>query len=356
MRTRRQLASTPLQFDRSWQTDMEGDAIKAINFRLAGNYTSSAAGLVANESVFGYLGQVQVVQDGETILDVDSRDLRHLSAFLSGGYNELQPTTSIVNTTLPAPGPAIGSAWIPFDAFLDGAAIDASRSKVVVKGRFRPAAYLGTNVTAIAGDLTIAADTALIPRNAKGEASYYLPNWTQQVLPLSIGADLSFTIRPKGERLYLPGMLLRQFDASLEFTNANVARTDGLIRKVWVVLTRGGRKGEVARYTWGELKQLQNTALVGFSRGDSHTGVAYLPLRDDTQPGLGEILILEPGDSLEVHVDTSSPVEYPFSTAADAAIDNVVANGDQLFCSVLGHVGRGPAFSAGSARRTSAGI
>lgn len=355
MRTRRQLKPVPLEFDRGWNTDLEGDAVTRMSVRISGKYTSSGAGVPANESVFGYLGQFTVKQDSDVILDVDGRDLRHIGAMLNGGYGELNPTTNIFSSAT-TPTPANGSVWLPFDAFLGGTAIDAAKSKVVCSGRFRDTQYLGSTVTDIDGQMTIAADTAVIPRNAKGEASHYLPNWVQRVHPLQVSADDGFTIRPNGERLYIPGMLVRQFDASFELTNANVARTDGLVRNIWGVLTRKNRKVELFRYTWGELKMLQTTALIGFSRGDQHTGVSYVPFKDDEQPGLGEILVLDPGDTLEVHIDTQSTPEYLFSTANDASIDNVVASGDQLYCTLFGHVGRGPAFAEGSRRRQAAGI
>lgn len=349
MRTRRQFPSVPLSLDRSWQTDLEGDAITSLNVRMTGEYLTSGVGITANEIAFGYLGTITLMQDGETILEVDGRDLRHIGAFMAGGYGDLNPALTLVDTAA-SKGVVIAHVLIPFNAFLAGAAVDGSKSKIVAKGRFRTAPFFGDTCTGISGDLQLATDTVELPRNPQGEASYYLPHWNQVVSPMAISKDNSFTIRPKGERLYLPGIMLRQFDASREFTNANVARTDALVRSVWGVLVKNNRKGEIFRYTWGELKMLQTTALVGFSRGDVHTGVAYVPLREEKNGAFGECLILEEGESLEIHYDTAGTPEFEFSSVADVTLDNVVANGDQLFATVFGHVGRGPAFGSNSRR------
>lgn len=169
--------------------------------------------------------------------------------------------------------------------------------------------------TAIAG--TIRASVRSTDRDPN--AGHTRPKFTELSVDIQTAtADLTQRI-DYDQDLIVAGLMLTTFDAS-----AN-GRTDGFVRAVRVDVTRGGEgTTEILRGTWGELRNL-TAQRAGWSDADwaSAIGFVFLTLEDERT---GDRLVMNAGDSIVVHLDTSATIEEEFTAVALVA-------GDLLFIS-----------------------
>ena len=323
---RRQLPRVNVAVNTNYQTEFQGSPVKGFGLSIQGDYTAtSGTGVPANESCYGFMGPIELVQGEEPLVQMHGRDFRHLTSMIAGGYFPLAPTL-----VLNASDKFFGRGYLPFEAFMPGAAIDASQDKIVLRGRFGSLTDFGSDATAVTGSLR-----PYVATTKTVEGNFFEPRFLQQQVRIDTSStDIQAVKRIQRRREYLAGILFRQFDASAEFSNANLARVDGLVRNLRLDLERGGDSKEVFRHTWGELK-FEQQATFGLSRGDMHTGVALYLFDDPETPEIQETLILEPGDALTLHVDTNSTIEEEFTAVTPAT-------GDTLFVTFLSYVGRGP--------------
>ena len=326
---RRQLPAVNFAASTNFQTEFQGQPISGLGISFQGTYAADAGGGVANEGAYGFMGPIEIVQGEEPLVQMHGRDWRHLTSILAGGYFPLNPSLD-----LPSQTTFYSRGFLPFDTLMPGAAIDASKDKVLLRGKFGALTDLGSTVTTAEGQLRANVKTA---RTIEG--NYFEPRFLQaQVRIDTAQTDLQFTKRITRRREYLAGIMFRQFDASAEFSNANLARVDGLVRNIRVDLERDGEAREVLRTTWGDLK-FDQIARFGLARGDIHTGVGIYLFDDPDTPEINENLVLEPGDALSFHIDTSSTPEAEFTAVTPAS-------GDTLFVTFLSYVGRGPALES----------
>lgn len=322
---RRQLPKVAFAAGANYQTEFQGSPISGIGISFQGTY-AAVGGNVANEGAYGLMGPIEIVQGEEPLVQMHGRDWRHLTSILAGGYFPLNPSLD-----LPSQTTFYSRGFLPFDALMPGAAIDAAKEKVLLRGKFGELTALGSTVSTASGSLR-----ANVKTTKTIEGNHFEPRYLQaQVRIDTAQSDIQFTKRITRRREYLAGILFRQFDASAEFSNANLARVDGLVRNIRIDLERDGEAKEVLRTTWGDLK-FDQIARFGLSRGDIHTGVGLYLFDDPDTPEIQENLVLEPGDALTFHVDTLSTPEEEF-TAVDPAA------GDTLFVTFLSYIGRGEA-------------
>ena len=322
---RRQLPAVNYGASTNYQTEFQGQPISGLGISFQGTYTA-ASGNVANEGAYGFMGPIEIVQGEEPLVQMHGRDWRHLTSILAGGYFPLNPSLD-----LPSQTTFYSRGFLPFDTLMPGAAIDASKDKVLLRGKFGALTDLGSGVSAAAGQLR-----ANVKTTKTVEGNFFEPRFLQaQVRVDTAQTDIQFTKRITRRREYLAGIMFRQFDASAEFSNANLARVDGLVRNIRVDLERDGEAREVLRTTWGDLK-FDQIARFGLSRGDIHTGVGIYLFDDPDTPEIQENLVLEPGDALSFHIDTASTIEDEFTAVTPAS-------GDTLFVTFLSYVGRGDA-------------
>jgi hypothetical protein len=337
VRQRRRAKPVNVAVNTDYSEQFPAALYRSINLKMSGIMAASGAGTNAGDGPFNLLGRVELVRGGDPIIAMHGADLRHLSAFLQGAQAEILPA-SISN------GAAfLAQAELPLDKLISDAAIDCRREDLVVRGRFRGLTNLGTTVTAISsGKLRASGETTELKNG-----DHFEPRFSQQTIDCSAAGTELVTIKRIGSDVELAtAIMLRVFDASTELSDPNAYRSDGVIREVRIEVERAGRPAEeVARYTWGELKQM-STSRYGVSSvsGQIASGVVLLTLDDPSTPDLDDALRLERGDAIIVRIDTAATIEDEFTALTPAS-------GDLCYVTFLNFVPRGPGVDAIRAQR-----
>lgn len=300
-----------------------------INYKLSGAYTGSGAGVVALDGAFNYGGRVEVRRGSDVLIGLHGSDWRHLSGHLMRGYNEILPSV------IAASGVFLAQAELPLGRLIPFGGIDNRAGDVIFAGRTRGLTNLGTTVTAIGSNkLRFSGETGTFPNGADMHEPRIL---TSTIDASAASADLQLRRQVANEVEYCCGAFIRNFDASLELGDPNTSRSDGMTREVRIDLERNGTSTEVARYTWGELKQLQLRAGITAASGQVQTGVALAPIVDSDGPG--GALTMRKGDALVIRIDTAATIEDEFTATTMAA-------GDLIYVTPLNFVPRGPGVDA----------
>ncbi len=326
IRQRKRATPVAVAINTDWQADIPAATFRSLFLKMSGTAAASGAGVDALDGPFGLLGRVEWTLGGQPKIGLQGSDIRHLAAFLCGGHAEILPPTISNGAAY------LAQVELPLDRLVPGGGIDARIEDFTARGRFRGLTNLGTTVTAIStGKLRISGETD--DRGVDGDVLE--PLWSQRAIDTSTAsAELSTTYRVANDIEVLPAIMLRTFDASVELSDPNTARSDGMVREIRVDVERNGRTQEVLRQTWGEAK-LQSTSRYGISAatGQISTGVVLLTL-DDPATAVNDALVLKRGDSVIVRIDTIATVEDEFTALTPAA-------GDLCMVTFLSHVPKG---------------
>lgn len=313
--------------DTAYQTDLSGSAFTTLHARCSGNYQTSGAGNPVLDTAFNFWGKVELSRGETNLLSMDAIDLRHLSALLSGEYAELQPTLSLPATTIGSKLQAVGE--IDFQALMDNAAVDARNEKIVLSGRTRGLNRIGSTANGVSAEIHAYVDTIEIDKALGGR--FFEPRYHQTIQPLEISENDQH-VKKFAEPIVLAGVMFRVFDASLEFGNANIARSDALVRKLKMIHHDGDGEREVMNIRWPDLNMMNHT---WFGMSTSRSGVGMWLFDDPTTPEVRENLLVLPNHHITVEIDTASTPDRIFTV--DGAADTVVAAGDQLFMTWLAY-------------------
>lgn len=299
---------------------------RVVNMKFSGTITASGAGTNAGDGPFGLVGRIEARRGGDLLIGLHGPDWRHLSAFLEGGYPEILPASIATATPFLAQGQLRLDRLIPFGG------IDGTANDVTFTGRTRGFTNLGTTVTALsAGSLKFAGETGTFPNGR----DCMEPRISSNFIDCSAAsADLSTRRQIANDVEVCAAIMLRTFDSSLELSDPNTFRSDGMVREIRVDLERDGQSIEVGRWTWGEAKQVtQQVWGINAASGQVQTGVVLLPIVDPKGPG-GRLRLTK-GDALVVRVDTAATVEPEFTALTAAA-------GDGTFVTFCNFTPRGP--------------
>ena len=334
VRSRRRHKPISMALNGDYAETLPAGLYRSLSFKASGVVAASGAGTNAGDGPFGLIGRVEWVRNGTPIISMHAADLRHLTAFLASAYPEILPA-SIAN-----PSTFLAQAELPLEKIMPDAGVDARKVELVVRGRVRGATNLGSTVTSLtSGKIRGGGDT-----DESGKKDYFEPSFFQKTIDTSsAGAELTSTHRITNDVEMCAALMLRCFDSSLELSDPNTYRSDGMVREIKVTLEREGQPSKlVKQLTWGEAK-LGSTTLAGISAatGQIQTGVVLVPIEDPDNPG--SALRLVAGDALNVVVDTLNAVEDEFTALTPAA-------GDQVVVSFLNFVPKGPGVDAVKAK------
>lgn len=328
LRQRKRATPITVAVNTDYQAEMPGALYRSLFLKMSGTATASGAGTNAMDGPFGLLGRVEWTLGGQPKIALQGSDIRHLASFLCGGHAEILPPSISTGAAF------LGQVELPLDRLVPGGAIDSRAEDLVVRGRFRALLNLGTTVTAIAtGSLRATGETD--DRGPDGD--HLEPLWSQRSIDASVASsELNTTYRCAQDTEVMPAIMLRAFDASVELSDPNTARSDGMIREIRVDVERAGGLQEVGRWTWGEAKQLSSSRYgISAATGQISTGVVLLTLDDPNTPAeLDDALILHKGDAVIVRIDTAATVEPEFTALTPAA-------GDQCIVTFLSHTPKG---------------
>lgn len=327
LRQRKRATPITVAVSTDYQADIPGAFFRSLLCKMSGTAAASGAGTNALDGPFGLLGRVEWTLGGQPKIGLQGSDIRHLAAFLCGAHAEILPA-SISN------GAAyLAQAELPLDRLVPGGGLDARFEDFVARGRFRGILNLGTTVTAIStGSARFSGETD--DRGVDGD--HLEPLWSQRsVDTATASAELSTTYRCANDVEVLPAIMLRTFDASVELSDPNTARSDGMVREIRVDVERDGKTQEVLRLTWGEAK-MQSTSRYGISAatGQIQTGVVLLTLDDPATAAINDALVLRRGDAVIVRIDTLATVEPEFTALTPAS-------GDLCWVTFLSHTPKG---------------
>ena len=336
IRARKRAKPITVALNSDYQEQLPGALYRSISAKMSGTMTASGAGTNAVDGPFNFLGRVEIARGGDVLIGMHGIDLRHLSSFFQGGHAEILPA-SIANAAI-----FLAQAELPLDKLIPGGALDARSDDVVCRGRFRGATNLGTTATGITtGKLRFSGETDELPNG-----DHFEPRWTQTTIDTSAAnADLSVSKRINNDVELCTAIMLRTYDASTELSDPNASRSDGMVREVRIDIERNGQPAqEVARFTWGELRQLSTSRYgVNSTSGQISTGVVLITLDDPATPELGDALKLQRGDTIVVRVDTAATIEDEFTALTPAS-------GDLCYVTFLNFVPKGPGVEAAKRR------
>lgn len=333
---RKRANSRTLQVAQPYESELNAPGFfRAMSFGLRGRFQTSGAGLVALDGPFNFLNEFRVERGDDVLVNVRGVDLRHLTAFFAD-YHKLEPNLSLVDTS------TLGVPWqelllggkLDFEAPWMGQeplpiAVDGTKEKIVVRGNTGVATKLGNTVTNIESKLEVGYE--VVPNEHIDEFPDHLePRYSYTVEELITGTGFAHRATFGGPRL-ITHVMLRAFDASAELSNANLARSDALIRKVRILhRQKGADDDEILPWTpWLDLRSESHT---GYGLAAPRSGVVMISFDDPRTRGV-DALKVHTGDEVVIELDTESPTDPSLligSPSGDIQ-DPVVAAGDKLF-------------------------
>lgn len=346
----RRAKRVPILANQPYETEMQSPGlISAMPFRASGRFATTAAnGTVGMDSMFGFLGSLEIERNGEPIVRVLGPDLRHLTAAFAD-YHELHPSLTVLDTTAltPAYQKALGAGKLNFEAPFRGGnnapcLIDARNGKLVIRGQARSLAYIASTIDATDYEFYLDAYAHQAPARLLSQTGglFYEPRWSYSIEALSTSTTIEHA-RHFAEGQILCGVQIRQLDASLEFTNANVGRSDTLVKAVRIE-HRPANRPPVEILPWTSWQDIKSRMHEEMGLPSVRSGVAIVLFDDPTTPEV-ETLVVGAGDDLVIQYDTASTVDKMFDAYEPGAApsDATVAAGDQAIVTWLGYVAPG---------------
>jgi len=272
------------------------------------NYSATITGTAAaitEDAAYRMMGVPEVSQAEEPIIRLEGRTLRHLSAFLSGGYcKTLQPTT----------GGIFAGAVLDLGKILPGTYV-SGEVKTFIRGNVEGFLSYGTTLTALAGTLRPSVATVDRPAGLR----HTRPLYREFTIGIPANESAQTHLMTVDQDMVSAGLFLVVRDASAG--NGGGTRVDTLVRAITLDITRGKRGQEQhVRQTWGQLRE--NTArAAGFTDldWDEATGTVFIPFVDDTDPRWSGRMAFSEGDTILLTIDSSATIEEHLGTALTAA-------------------------------------
>ncbi len=306
MRKYKQLNTATMTPGSAFDTEHNTLAYDAMLWQYSATIAGSPA-TVAEDGPFRMMGTPEIDQAEEPIVRIEGRTLRHLSAYLSGGYSK---------TLLPTSGGILAEALLDFGKILPGAYV-SGEVKTFVRGNVEPlASYSTTAPTGLAGNLrnqvaTIDRPPGLAhPRPFYREVSIGIPsNDAAQTYTLTVDQDVVSA-----------GLFLLVRDASTGGASGGT-RVDTLLRALRIDVTRAGKgQEELIRETWGQARS-RTARMAGFTDldWDEATGTAFIPFVDEEDPRFAGRMAFSTGDTIQITLDSNATIEEHLGTALTAA-------------------------------------
>lgn len=297
-----------------------------LQYKLEGDVVASGGGAMADLKVdapWRLLDRLDVTSESTPIIAASAPDVLHLSTYFTSRKPKL-------NAPLPNAGNTsqfTGHIVLPLSAGkVTRAALDGRDPTIEVRSRFRPnTQYAGTNLSTINnGRLR----TSYAEWAEAIVGTYRRPAWLQRGVDIgSSSSEITDTIW-FSEPTLVAGLYMRARDVS---ESGQAQNTDGLVRRVRAHINRGGRQDrEPLSNRWTVWQEL-GAATWGLVDADVPQGTAIIPTLDPLHPE--GLMAFEPGDSIDLVVDTESDVEQDVSAVTPAS-------GDQLAVIPIGWTAR----------------
>jgi hypothetical protein len=336
LRQRKRAKPITIAVNTDYSEQLPSARYRSLAGKMSGIMTASGTGVNALDGPFNFMGRVEFVRGGDVLIGMHGTDLRHFSAFAQAAQAELLPST-------PSNGAAFLAQFeLPLDKLIPNGGIDGRGDDLVVRGRFRGNTNIGTTVTGVSsGKFRVSGETDDFPGG-----DHFEPRWSQKTIDASAAnADLNTSFRINSEVELATAIMVRTFDASLELSDPNTARSDGMVREIRVDVERNGEPAqEVGRWSWAEAKALSSTRYgISSVAGQIATGVVLITLDDPNTPEINNGVKLKRGDALIVRVDTAATIEDEFTATTPAA-------GDLVYVTSFNYVPRGPGVDAARKR------
>jgi hypothetical protein len=332
MGARQRLKGNPFAIAANTDYSIEKPAgfYRELAFKQAGAYTASGAGACGLDAGFSFLGRAELRRGNEAIVAMQGTDWRWLNAFLASQPSPISPASLI------AAGSHSSIVNMPWDAFHPLGGVDGRGQKLAFAGRWGALTLLGANTTAISGRLDVGGETTDPPDNGV----HLEPRWLQDTIDASAANAEAKSIKIIGDPVHLlAAVMIRTLDVSLQPTDPDTARSDGIVRNIRVELFSNGQARDLWKGSWGEAKAYTANR-TRMAAASLPSGAVILPLRDpNSLPEDRGLVRCFAGDKLTVYCDTASAIETEFTATAPGA-------GDLIYITPLGFVPRNAAVVA----------
>lgn len=287
-----------------YDSEYTGRPLRGVGFSFDAT-ASTGPTAETDDSTYRLLKSPRLIQNEANLIDMEAADLRHLSAFLSRGYDPFTGGTSS--------GSRFATATIDFSRLAANAVIDVTDSKLFIRGEFGAASELGTGSPAISGgDFRPFALTT----GRQAPARHLRPKFYQRTVDLGqAGSDVQARIA-FDQQVALAGFMVRFLDGT--------DRVDGLCKSLSLDVANGN-DGAQERYraTMGQARAT-TCHFGGYGDADrtASQGVIFIPtLNPDTGGGL---MAMGQNDSCTFHFDTSSTVEDEYTNVTPGGNETAV--------------------------------
>jgi hypothetical protein len=311
------LKSQSLTFSSNYSEEVGGGFFSRLLLPVEGTLTLSGDPNMPGEGCMEWLGDVRITQNGTALFSARALDLYHVARTLGAASPAL--VTSSAATVIRQ------AIDLDFAALVPGAGFDATgKNRVGLRlDTGAIASYTNTSLTYSSGGLNVKPQLEHYGGMVTGQ-EIIAPRWQHDIVPMITESSQTIVRKTFDQRGVLFGCSFRTYDASAT-SESSGRRVDTMLRRVKGRLTPNvGGFEELFDFSWSQLRA--NTAKQFRVPQEQDTpGFAMYRFIDPRARAANFGLPIEPGDSIEFHLDNASAIESSYGSAITPATGDYAA-------------------------------